>query len=98
MIVAPFLLEIKILPDVTTYTVSFISFITAVSNFLQYIITSNFMWDYAIAGAIFGLVGFFIGLNFILSWVIKKNRRSFIVLTLSFAILFSVVLILYTGI
>lgn len=56
------------------------------------------MWDYAIAGSIFGLVGFFIGLNFILSWVIKKNRRSIIVLTLSFAILFSVVLILITGI
>lgn len=34
MIIAPFLLETKILPDVTTYTVSFISFITAISNFL----------------------------------------------------------------
>lgn len=56
------------------------------------------MWDYAMAGAVFGIVGFIIGLNFILSWVIKKNRRSIIVLTLSFAILFSVIMILITGI
>jgi len=49
-------------------------------------------------GIIFALAGFIIGLNFILNWVIKKNRRSIIVLMLCFVILLSGILVLISGI
>lgn len=49
-------------------------------------------------GVIFALAGFIIGLNYILNWVIKKNRRSIIVLMLCFVILLSGILVLISGI
>jgi len=86
------------MPDVAAYTSSFLAFVTAISNFLQYLIMSEILWSYALMGSAFGLVGFYLGLNIILKFMIDNDRRSYIVLTLCFVILVSAILVFYSGV
>lgn len=86
------------MPDVAAYTSSFLAFVTALSNFLQYLIMSEILWNYALFSSFFGLIGFYLGLNIILKFMIENDRRSYIVLTLCFVILLSAILVFISGV
>jgi len=65
IILTPVLLEYKILPEVVAYTCSFISLISATVNFFLYLYSSTIIWDYTIICTIFGVLGFVVGLEYI---------------------------------
>lgn len=59
---------------------------------------SDILWSYALMGSVFGLIGFYLGLNIILKFMIENDRRSYIVLTLCFVILLSAILVFFSGV
>lgn len=55
---------------------------------------SEFVWDYAIISALIGIIGFYLGLNYILAFAVSNNKQSYIVFALSAVLILSTILML----
>lgn len=96
--IGPLLLQLGLSPHESTYTASFSALFTALTAFIQYLLTGLIKWDYALVNMIIGICAMYIGLEVILKYVKKMGSASTIVIVLAVVIILSTVLIIVSGV
>lgn len=81
-----------------TYTGTFIAMLTSFTGAIQYLFAGVVQFDYFGACLFVGLIGLWIGMNYILEYVKNKNRNSIIMFTLVGCVVMAVILIIVPGI
>jgi len=98
MVLSPLMLELRILPDVTASTSTFMILFTSVSSMVQFLIQGTFMVDYGVLLLILGLLSSFAGQTAINLLVKRFNRKSSIVFSISIIVALSTCLLVASGI
>eukprot|EP01063_Lacrimia_lanifica_P042101 TRINITY_DN9_c0_g2_i2.p1 TRINITY_DN9_c0_g2~~TRINITY_DN9_c0_g2_i2.p1 ORF type:complete len:830 (+),score=400.65 TRINITY_DN9_c0_g2_i2:69-2558(+) len=98
MVTGPLMLEMNMLPRVSTATSSFLIIFTTGVAAIAYIALGTLQIDYAIWFAIMGAVGAAIGLNIIQMLLKKYNRQSLVIWSLTLVFVLAIAGTLVSGI
>ena len=98
MLIAPFLLQIGILPEVAAATNSVTTFFSSMATSLQYLMSGRLLLGYSLYYFALSMVSSYFGLKLSSKIIRRFQRRSFIILTLGILVLFSCIMLLAIGV
>ena len=97
IIAGPVMLKMGFHPQEATYTASFMATFTAIASSFQYVVVGMVKWDYTLMCFFAGVFGLFVGMNYVMRYIKKKNKASLIIYCLAICIGFSTLVLVFTG-
>jgi len=98
LISGPLLLKLGFHPQEATYTASFMATFTAIAGALQYILAGMVKWDYCIMCFVVGILGLYVGMNYVMAYIKRQNKASIIIFCLAICIGFSTLVLIFSGV
>lgn len=98
IISGPFFIKLGFHPQEATYTASFMATFTSIAGTIQYVISGMVAWDYTLMCFSTGIFGLFVGMKYVLEYIKKTNKASYIIYCLAFCIGCSTLVLIYGGI
>jgi len=98
MILGPMLLNLGLLPLVSSPTSLILTLFTSISNGSQYLVQNRIPWSYGVALFGLGILSSLFGQSFILGYAKRTGKNSVLVLAVLFILVVSVILLATTAI
>lgn len=93
MIINPLLIQLGVIPEVSSATNSVTTFFSAIASSIQYSYSGRLLPYYSISCFFTGMIGSFVGLILFKIVIKKLKRNSYIILCLSILIILSLILL-----